>query len=68
MSNKITVVRLSVRPSVWHFSQELLISFLIFGIVVDNWNILKAISPFFFPENLFLPKLWAKMMSGNHIA
>ena len=35
--------------------------------MVDNWNILKTGSPFF-QENLFLPKLWAKMLSGNHYA
>ena len=33
-------VRLSVPTSVWHLSQEWLISFcLIFGMVVDKWNI-----------------------------
>ena len=43
-SDKITVCLSvclsSVYLSVWHFSQELLISFfLIFDMMVDNWNI-----------------------------
>ena len=38
----------SLRPSVWSFSQKWLSSFfLIFGTMVDNWNILKRTEPFF---------------------
>ena len=50
-SDKITVIYLSVRPSVRLFSQKWLISFfLIFGTMVDNWNILKLTELFFFQE------------------
>ena len=40
---------------------------MIFCTMVDNWNILKTTAPFF-QENLFLPKLRAKMLPGNQTA
>ena len=47
-SDKITIICLSDRPSVRLFSQKWLISFfLIFGTMVDNWNILKLTELFF---------------------
>ena len=47
---------LSVRPSIWYFS----LFFMIFGTMVDNWNNLKADSPFFFRAINFCPNYGPK--------